>query len=67
VLEHGVLLPTRAKVLRQATSREDFTMPMPLPGLSVNTSPTNYFPLSGMQMERYDGARWVPFGNPVSG
>jgi branched-chain amino acid transport system substrate-binding protein len=58
---------TRANVLRQATSLNGFTMPMLLPGLTVNTSPTNYFPLRGMQMERYDGVRWVPFGKPVEG
>jgi hypothetical protein len=58
---------TRANVLRQATSLKDFTMPMLLPGLAVSTSPTNYFPFRGMQMERYDGVRWVPFGKPVSG
>jgi ABC-type branched-subunit amino acid transport system substrate-binding protein len=58
---------TRANVLKQATSLENFTMPMLLPGLSVNTSPTNYFPIKGMQMERYDGVRWVPFGKPVNG
>ena len=58
---------TRANVLRQATSLKDFTLPMLLPGLTVNTSPTNYFPIRGMQMERYDGVRWVPFGKPVNG
>jgi branched-chain amino acid transport system substrate-binding protein len=58
---------TRANVLKQATGLTNFTMPMLLPGLTVNTSPTNYFPIGGMQMERYDGVRWVPFGKPVSG
>src|SRR6185312_3491291 len=42
---------TRANVLRQATSLVDFAMPMLLPGLKINTSPTNYFPIGGMQME----------------
>ena len=58
---------TRANVLKQASSLKDFTMPMLLPGLSVDTSPTNYFPFGGMQMERYDGERWVPFGKPING
>jgi len=40
---------------------------MLLPGVTVSTSPTNYFPYRGMQMERYDGERWVPFGKPVNG
>jgi branched-chain amino acid transport system substrate-binding protein len=58
---------TRANVLRQATSLKDFTMPMLLPGITVNTSPTNYFPFGELQMERYDGARWAPFGKPIKG
>jgi ABC-type branched-subunit amino acid transport system substrate-binding protein len=58
---------TRANLLNQATSINGFRMPMMLPGLSVKTSPTNYFPLRGLQMERYDGERWVPIGKPVEG
>jgi len=58
---------TRANVLRQATSLKDFTMPMLLPGVTVETSPTNYFPFGELQMERYDGTRWAPFGKPIKG
>jgi branched-chain amino acid transport system substrate-binding protein len=56
---------TRANVLKQATSITGFRMPMMLPGLSIETSATNYAPVHGLQMERYDGTRWVPFGKPV--
>jgi branched-chain amino acid transport system substrate-binding protein len=58
---------TRANVLRQATSLKDFTMPILLPGITVDTSATNYFPFGELQMERYDGARWAPFGKPIKG
>ncbi len=58
---------TRANVLRQATSLKDFTMPMLLPGITVDTSPANYFPFGELQMERYDGTRWAPFGKPIRG
>jgi branched-chain amino acid transport system substrate-binding protein len=58
---------TRANVLRQATSLKDFTMPMLLPGVTVETSSTNYFPFGELQMERYDGTRWAPFGKPIKG
>lgn len=58
---------TRANVLRQATSLKDFTMPMLLPGVTVDTSSTNYFPFGELQMERYDGTRWAPFGKPIRG
>jgi len=58
---------TRANVLRQATSLKDFTMPMLLPGITVDTSATDYFPFGKLQMERYDGARSAPFGKPIKG
>jgi branched-chain amino acid transport system substrate-binding protein len=58
---------TRANVLRQATNLKNFTMPILLPGITINTSPTNYFPFGAMQMERYDGARWAPFDKPIDG
>jgi len=58
---------TRANVLRQATSLKDYTMPMLLPGVTIDTSSTNYFPFGELQMERYDGTRWAPFGKPIRG
>ena len=58
---------TRANVLQQATHLKDITMPMLLPGVTVETSPTNYFPFGELQMERYDGKRWAPFGKPIKG
>jgi branched-chain amino acid transport system substrate-binding protein len=58
---------TRANVLQQATHLKDFSMPMLLPGVTVDTSPTNYFPFGELQMERYDGTRWAPFGKPIKG
>jgi branched-chain amino acid transport system substrate-binding protein len=58
---------TRANVLRQATSLHGFSMPMLLPGITVDTSATDYFPFGEQQMERYDGTRWAPFGKPIKG
>jgi len=57
----------RANVLQQATNLKDFSMPMLLPGVTVETSSTNYFPFGELQMERYDGTRWAPFGKPIKG
>jgi branched-chain amino acid transport system substrate-binding protein len=58
---------TRANVLKQATSLTGLSMPMLLPGVTIDTSPTNYFPFGELQMERYDGTRWAPFGKPIRG
>lgn len=50
---------TRENVMRQATDLKALQLPMLLPGITVNTSPTNYFPINQVQLERFDGAHWT--------
>jgi branched-chain amino acid transport system substrate-binding protein len=38
-----------------------------LPGIKISTSPTNYHPITAMQLERWDGKTWVLFGNVIQG
>jgi branched-chain amino acid transport system substrate-binding protein len=57
---------TRANVMRQATNLHDLALPMLLPGITVNTSPTGFYPIKQMQMARFDGERWVRFGPILS-
>ena len=40
---------------------------MLLPGIKVNTSPTNFHPIKAMQMMRWDGKTWVLFGPVIEG
>ena len=58
---------TRENVMRQAASLKDLTLPMLVPGLTINTSPSDYFPLEQMQMMQFNGARWENFGPVISG
>jgi branched-chain amino acid transport system substrate-binding protein len=53
---------TRDNVMKQAASLRDFEVDMLIPGIRINTSPTDYFPIESFQMRRFDGQRWVPFG-----
>ena len=53
---------TRENVMRQATSLKNVELPMLLPGMTVNTSPTDYRPLKQMQLVRFDGKRYVRIG-----
>jgi len=39
---------------------------MLLPGITINTSPTDYRPIQQMQFEAFDGENWVPTGDIVS-
>ncbi len=49
-------------ILKQALNLKDLELPMVLPGIKVNTSPTDHLPVEQMQMMRFDGKQWVRFG-----
>jgi branched-chain amino acid transport system substrate-binding protein len=57
---------TRENVMRQAASLKDFTGPTSLPGILVNTSPTDFAPTKSMQPVRFDGKTWVKLGDVLS-
>jgi branched-chain amino acid transport system substrate-binding protein len=56
---------SRENIMRQATNLRDFELPMLLPGIKVNTSPTDYWAVQQLQLMRFDGKRWVRFGDLV--
>jgi branched-chain amino acid transport system substrate-binding protein len=58
---------TRANVIKQAANLKDVELGMLLPGIKVNTSPTDYFPLKELQMRRFNGEGWELFGPVMSG
>ena len=58
---------TRENVMKQAASLHDFRVPMLLPGININTSPTDFAPIKQMQMAKFDGERWQLFGPLISG
>jgi branched-chain amino acid transport system substrate-binding protein len=43
---------TRANVMKQATSLHGLHVPMPLPGITINTSPTDYYPIQSLRLTR---------------
>ncbi|HKS62130.1 MAG TPA: ABC transporter substrate-binding protein [Xanthobacteraceae bacterium] len=58
---------TRENVMKQTANLKNFELDMLLPGIKVNTSPTDYFPLEELQMRRFSGERWESFGPIISG
>jgi branched-chain amino acid transport system substrate-binding protein len=57
---------TRENVMRQAANLHHLELPMLLPGITINTSPTDFAPIKQVQMKRFDGERFIPFG-PILG
>ena len=56
---------SRENIMRQATNLRGLELPMLLPGVKVNTSPTDYYAVQQLQLMRFDGKRWVRFGDLV--
>jgi branched-chain amino acid transport system substrate-binding protein len=57
---------TRENVMKQAANLKDFQLGLLLPGIRINTSPTDYFPIEQMQMSRFNGEYNELFGPPIS-
>ena len=58
---------SRENVMKQAANLKNFTVPMLLPGIAINTSPTDFAPIKQIQMARFDGQRWQLFGSLING
>ena len=53
---------SRANIIKQAASIKDLSLPLLLPGIKINTSATDYAPIEQEQLAKFDGERWVLFG-----
>jgi branched-chain amino acid transport system substrate-binding protein len=58
---------TRENIMRQANNLRHIEIATLLPGIRVNTSPTNHHPLQQIQLQRLEGAGWARFGEVIQG
>jgi branched-chain amino acid transport system substrate-binding protein len=58
---------SRENIMKQATNLHDVENPLLLPGIKINTSPTNYRPIRQLQLMRWSGKTWDMFGDIISG
>lgn len=56
---------TRENVMKQAASLKDLQLAILLPGIKINTSPTDFAPIQAEQLIRFDGKQWVRFGEVI--
>ena len=57
---------TRANVMKQAASIKDLALGGLLPGIKVNTSATDFAPISQLQLMKFKGESWDRFGEILS-
>jgi len=53
---------TRANLMKQAANFQKFRVPLLLPGITINTSPTDFYPIQAVQLQRFKGETWELFG-----
>jgi len=58
---------SRENMMKQATNLRDLENPVLLPGIRINTSPTNYHPVRQLQLMKWNGKTWDLFGDIIEG
>jgi branched-chain amino acid transport system substrate-binding protein len=58
---------SRANIMKQAANLHDVEVPVLLPGIKVNTSPTNFHPIRQMQLQKWNGKAFELFGDVLEG
>jgi ABC-type branched-subunit amino acid transport system substrate-binding protein len=57
---------SRENIMATAASLDGFRAPMVLPGITLNTSPDDFFPIEALQLQRFEGEGWNLFGDVIS-
>ncbi len=57
---------TRANVMKQAAGFTKFKVPVLLPGVTISTSSTDFYPIQAVQLQRFKGETWELFGEVMS-
>jgi len=57
---------TRENVMKQAASLKAVEIPLLVPGIKINTSPTDFYPIQSVRLQRFEGETWHLFGDVLS-
>jgi branched-chain amino acid transport system substrate-binding protein len=53
---------SRENIMKQAANIKNLELPLLVSGIKLNTSPTDYAPIEQEELAKFDGERWVLFG-----
>jgi branched-chain amino acid transport system substrate-binding protein len=57
---------THANLMKQAANLRDLSVPMLLPGIRINTSATDFYPIQAVRLQRFNGETWELFGDVLT-
>lgn len=66
VLKHAGKDLSRQNIMKQAENLKNVNLPLLLPGIRVTTAKDDHYPVDQMQLVRWNGNRWVAFGDLMS-
>ena len=58
---------SRENIMAQAANLKNYRAPMLLPGITINTSATDFYPIEQWQLMRLKGNSWERFGDIIDG
>ncbi len=53
---------SRENIMKVAANIPSLQLPMLLPGITVRTTPTDFYPIEQLELAQFDGMYWVPLG-----
>jgi branched-chain amino acid transport system substrate-binding protein len=56
---------SRENIMRQAASLKNYRSSLSLPGIVINTSPADFYPIKQMRLVQFDGSTWQPIGEVI--
>jgi branched-chain amino acid transport system substrate-binding protein len=56
---------SRENIMRQAASLTNYRSSVTLPGIAINTGPTDFRPIEQMRLVQFDGTTWQPIGEVI--
>ena len=56
---------SRENVMRQAASLKNYHSGIILPGIAINTGPTDFRPIEQLRLVQFDGSAWQPIGDVI--
>ena len=56
---------TRKHIMYVASHLKHLKVPLLLPGIEVDTSPTDFYPIQCEQLSKFDGKKWARFGEVI--
>ena len=56
---------SRENIMRQAASLKGYQSSIVLPGIAVDTGPSDFRPIEQMRLVQFDGNAWQPIGDVI--